>query len=139
MVLAGPDSDYYFVVGDALYVGKEDDGEDYWSLYNAMNALHPNNQIVFEGTKFDTYWKKAKEQSPEPVNPSIQMDSMLSVLLNNSTATHMGFVNDTVDEFSIFGCLLHPLHPCLTFTQFLQTFPRDDDNVTDTAIPRYVF
>ena len=139
MVLGGPDSGYFFSVGDALYVGKEDDGDDYWSLYDAMNALYPDNQLVFESTKFDTYWKKAKEQGPEPVNPGGQMDTMLSVLLNNSMATDTGFVNDVVDEFSIFGCLLNPLNTCLTFTQFLQTFPRNDNNVTDTAIPRYVF
>ena len=135
-VTGAPDSDYYFTIGDALYVGNEDGGEEYWSLYNAMDALYPDNKVYFYSTAFDTYLQKAKGQILEPVISSIPIESVPSVLLNNSMATNTSFVSYTVDELSIFGCILHPLQPCMAYIEFCQTFPRNDDDVADTSIPR---
>ena len=132
-----PYEDYfYFTIGDALFVGDENDGDDYWSLYNAMKDEYPENIITLVNETFDTYWEKASHQSPEPIYADSKMESLLSFLLNDSMAQSSDMVDDLIDNVGFFGCTLHPFKPCMASIQFLQTIPRDDDDVTNTAIPR---
>ena len=132
-----PYEDYfYFTIGDALFVGDENDGDDYWSLYNAMKDEYPENIITLVNETFDTYWEKASHQSPEPIYADSKMESLLSFLLNDSMAQSSDMVDDLIDNVGFFGCTLNPFKPCMASIQFLQTIPRDDDDVTNTAIPR---
>lgn len=130
------EDEFYFVIGDALFVGKEGDGDDYWGLYNAFKDVYPTNVLTVVNQTFDTYWMKAKNQSPEPIFPNVPTENLISFLLNNSMAESTEMVDDLLDDIGFFGCLLHPLEPCMTSIQFLQTLPRDDSDVTNTAIPR---
>ena len=132
-----PYEDYfYFIIGDALFVGNKGDGDDYWSLYNEFKNLYPENVVAVVNQTFDTYWQKAKNQTPEPIFPNIPMENLASFLLNNSMAGSTDMVDTVVDDVGFFGCILHPPEPCLLSIQFLQTLPRDDSDVTNTAIPR---
>ena len=130
------EDDFYFVISDALFVGNEGDGDDYWSLYNEFKDLYSENRLPIVNQTFDTYWKKAANQPPETIFPKIPMENLLTFLLNNSMAVSTNMVDDLLDDIGFFGCMLHPLEPCMASIQFLQTLPRDDSDVTNTAIPR---
>lgn len=125
---------YYFTIGDALFVGNENDGEDYWSLYNGFKDVHPNNLINLANETFDTYWEKASHQTPEPVLESVEMESLASFLLNESMALSNDMVDDLIDNVGFFGCINNPQQPCLGSIQFLQTIPRNDIQVPDAAV-----
>ena len=132
-----PYEDYfYFTIGDGLFVGNENDGEDYWSLYKAFEGMYPGHLVNLVNETFDTYWEKASHQTPEPVYPSQPMESLASFLLNDSMAMSDEMVDDLIDNVGFFGCINHPLKPCLASIQFLQTIPRDDEEVSNTAVSR---
>ena len=132
-----PYEDYfYFSIGDALFVGNENDGEDYWSFYNALYDVYPENIINLVNETFDTYWEKASHQSPEPIYATTPMESLLSFLLNDTMAQSPEMTEDLIDNVGFFGCTLTPHEPCMLSIQFLQTIPRNDDDVNNTAIPR---
>ena len=56
-----PYGDYmYFTIADALFVGNENDGDDYWNLYNAVHnkeniniAWAPDGKTIAVGNKED--------------------------------------------------------------------------------------
>ena len=137
MVIAGPNSEYYFSIADALFVGTEEDGDDYWTLYHTFKDKYIENQISYDVQQFDTYWQKANNQTAEAVYPSGVLDSILGSLLNKTMAENTNMVDDMIDNMWLFGCFANPERPCMTIMQFLQTWPRDDNDVADTAIPRY--
>lgn len=128
------DEYFYFVIGDALFVGNEDDGEDYWSLISAFQDLYPAHRVNLVNETFDTYWQKATHQTPEAVYPSQPMESLASFLLNDSMALSDEMVDDLIDNVGFFGCVNNPLKPCLSSIQFLQTIPRNGEEVPEAAV-----
>ena len=128
------DDYFYFVIGDALFVGNEDDGKDYWSLISAFQDLYPAYRINLVNETFDTYWQKATHQTPEAVYPSQPMESLASFLLNDSMALNDEMVDDLIDNVGFFGCINNPHKPCLSSIQFLQCIPRNGEEVPDAAV-----
>ena len=114
------DDEFYFTISDALFVGNQSDGDDYWSLYNEFQGLYPDNLLVFVNETFDTYWKKAREQPTESIYTTAPIENLLSVLLNNSVAESVDFVDDLLDNIGFFGCILHPQEPCMASLQLLK-------------------
>ena len=77
---------FYFTIGDALFVGNEEDGGDYWSFFDSFEQMYPNQRIAMVNETFDTFWEKATHQTPEAVYPSHPTESLASFLLNDSMA-----------------------------------------------------
>ena len=128
---------FYFTISDALFVGNENNGDDYWSLYQAMKDVYPENAIAVVNETFDTYLEKAINQSPEPVYSSgVGMESLASFLLNQSMTLSSEMVDDLLDNVGFFGCILNPQEPCLTSIEFMHTIPRDLNDLANTAVPR---
>ena len=133
-----PYEDYiYFTISDALFVGNETDGDDYWSLYNAFQDIYPHKIVAFSNETFNTYWEKAGYQTPEPIFTNTKMENLASFLLNDTMALCSDMVDDLIDKIGFFGCISNPKEPCMASIQFLHTIPRNNiDGATNTAIPR---
>ena len=133
-----PYEDYiYFTISDALFVGNETDGDDYWSLYNAFQDTYRHKIVAFSNETFNTYWKKAAYQTPEPIFTNTKMENLASFLLNDTMALCSDMVDDLIDKIGFFGCISNPKEPCMASIQFLHTIPRNNiDGATNTAIPR---
>ena len=127
---------FYFTIGDALFVGNESDGGDYWSFFDSFQQMYPDQRIAMINETFDTFWEKATHQTPEAVYPSHPTESLASFLLNDSMALSDAMVDDLLDNVGFFGCIKNPLQPCLAGIQFLHTIPRNDDEISDTAVSR---
>ena len=106
------DGKYYITIGEALYVGREEDPGDFWSLEEAMADVLPDKRIVNNRQTFDTFVDKMEVQAPESVYTGncaaqncVLADPMVSVLINASSAQ--------VFYFSIFASMSSLLGPCL--------------------------
>ena len=87
------DGKYYITIGEALYVGREEDPGDFWSLEEAMADVLPDKRIVNNRQTFDTFVDKMEVQAPESVYTGncaaqncVLADPMVSVLINASSA-----------------------------------------------------
>ena len=87
------DGKYHVTIGEALYVGREDDPGDFWSLEEAMADVLPDKRVVNNRQTFDTFVDKMEAQAPESVYTGncvaqncLLADPMVSVLINASSA-----------------------------------------------------
>ena len=87
------DGKYHVTIGEALYVGREDDPGDFWSLEEAMADVLPDKRVVNNRQTFDTFVDKMEAQAPESVYTGncaaqncVLADPMVSVLINASSA-----------------------------------------------------
>ena len=104
------DGKYYITIGEALYVGREEDPGDFWSLEEAMADVLPDKRIVNNRQTFDTFVDKMEVQAPESVYTGncasqncVLADPMVSVLINASSAQ--------VFYFSIFASMVRDAYP----------------------------
>ena len=93
------DGKYRVSIGEALYVGREEDPGDFWSLEEAMADVAPDKRLVNNRQTFDTFVDKMEAQAPESVytgNCAAQncmlADPMVSVLINASSAQVSAFI-----------------------------------------------
>ena len=93
------DGKYRISIGEALYVGREEDPGDFWSLEEAMADVAPDKRVVNNRQTFDTFVDKMEAQAPESVytgNCAAQncmlADPMVSVLINASSAQVLAFI-----------------------------------------------
>ena len=93
------DGKYRVSIGEALYVGREEDPGDFWSLEEAMADVAPDKRVVNSRQTFDTFVDKMEAQAPESVytgNCAAQncmlADPMVSVLINASSAQVSAFI-----------------------------------------------
>ena len=87
------DGKYHVTIGEALYVGRETDPGDFWSLEEAMADVLPDKRVVNNRQTFDTFVDKMEAQAPESVYTGncvaqncVLADPMVSVLINASSA-----------------------------------------------------
>ena len=87
------DGKYQVLINEALYVGREDDPGDFWSLEEAMADVLPDKRVVNNRQTFDTFVDKMEAQAPESVYTGncaaqncVLADPMVSVLINASSA-----------------------------------------------------
>ena len=69
-------------------------------------------------------------------NDSNNRTNHCSFLVNDTMAQDAEVTAGLIDNVGFFGCTLKPQEPCMLSIQFLQTIPRNDDEVNNTAIPR---
>jgi len=126
---------YGFIISEALYVGTEENGEDYWSLVDAMANVRPD-KFVFKSHKvFDTFVDKIDVQVPESVYSTYNFDMMVSVLLNSTAATDADFPKLLVDLW-LPRCYRNGLGPaCVSSYLFMHCLTgEEDDDYTDSAV-----
>ena len=89
---------YGFTI-NALFVGKEEDDGNFWSLEEAMADVLPDKLTYSGKHSFDTFYDKLVVQVPESISSSSYVDSMPSVLLNSTSALDPGFSKMLVDNW----------------------------------------
>jgi len=104
----GTEGEYYFLIGDALYVGSPEDEGDYDSFESTFRDLYPEKRIVEDFMTFNTFHEKTLVQDPEPINTVSTMINLLSVLMNGTTAS-VSFSNCEPSIFSLLIFLLRKL------------------------------
>ena len=131
----GEDGKYNFYISDALYVGKEEDEGDYWSLEEAMANVHPDKLTYKNKNIYDTFLDKVNAQDPESVYSSHSMDMMVSALLNTTATADPAFPKMLVDNW-IPRCYRNGIGPsCVVSYLFMHTLTgEEDDDYTDSAV-----
>ena len=126
---------YGFMIFEALYVGKEEDEGDYWSLEEAMANVYPDKLTYKHTDVFDTFYDKLKVQAPESVYSNSHIDMMPSVLLNATSASDPEFPKMLVDNW-IPRCYRNGVGPSCVYTYlFMHTLTgAEDDDYTDSAV-----
>ena len=118
-----------------IYVGKEEDGGDYWSFRETMSKVHPDKIVYENRAEFDTFVDKILVQEPESIWPSGNTDVMVSVLLNSTSAQDPNFSKTVVDNW-IPACYRNGIGQSCVFSYlFMHTLTgEEDDEYTDSAV-----
>merc|ERR1719193_1700724 len=137
------DGKYHVTIGEALYVGREEDPGDFWSLEEAMADVLPDKRVVNNRQTFDTFLDKMEAQAPESVYTGncvaqncVLADPMVSVLINASSAQDPAYAKAIVDHW-IPRCYREGLGPaCVVSYLFMHTVSTSDkdDDWTHTAV-----
>jgi len=129
-------SKYYFSLMEALYVGREEDSEDFRSLEKAMENVHPDKRVINTVRHFDTFLEKLSVQVPESVNVDVLQDPMVSVLVNTSIAQNPSYTQTLVDNWMP-RCYRNGFGPACIYSYLIMhtlSTSEEDDDYTDSAV-----